>query len=328
MQLALPTDDWEGEKAVAYPLYRIAGGILDFHKLLTLGLPGLYVLIEEKKKTSPADSEAEGVYAGMLLCLDTLKEVIGLYRERAGQRAQEILGRKDSEENRAAYRRMKAVEGAMASILTKKPAHLLEAVELFWMYVLVSEVLEEIKKDCPYYGTEGGVTLSGGEPLLQADFAAVLLKECKKAGISTCVETAGFVPWEAFEKVYGLTDLFLFDYKLDSQEEMDRYTGGKLETILDNLECLAALEKEIILRCPVIPGVNDTDGHFRAIARLAKKCRIRRAELMPYHSWGEPKWEHVGRPYGLSGLKTMTQQEADACRARLDDLMKTENGEE
>lgn len=137
---------------MAYPLYRIAGGILDFHKLLALGLPGLYVLIEEKKKTAPADSEAEGVYAGMLLCLDTLKEVIGLYRERAGQRAQEILGRKDSEENRAAYRRMKAVEGAMASILTKKPAHLLEAVELFWMYVLVSEVLEEIKKTVPIMG--------------------------------------------------------------------------------------------------------------------------------------------------------------------------------
>lgn len=169
---------------------------------------------------------------------------------------------------------------------------------------------------------------AGKERMKELKEAAALLKECKKAGISTCVETAGFVPWEAFEKVYGLTDLFLFDYKLDSQEEMDRYTGGKLETILDNLECLAALEKEIILRCPVIPGVNDTDGHFRAIARLAKKCRIRRAELMPYHSWGEPKWEQVGRPYGLSGLKTMTQQEADACRARLDDLMKTENGEE
>ena len=112
MQLALPTDDWEGEKAVVYPLYRIAGGILDFHKLLALGLPGLYVLIEEKKKTAPADSEAEGVYAGMLLCLDTLKEVIGLYRERAGQRAQEILGRKDSEENRAAYRRIQRLSDA------------------------------------------------------------------------------------------------------------------------------------------------------------------------------------------------------------------------
>ena len=140
MRLALPTDDWEGEKAVAYPLYWIAGGILDFHKLLTLGLPGLYALIEEKKESAPAGSEAAGVYAGMLLCLDTLKEIIGLYRQRAGQRAKEILSREDSQENRAAYRRMKAVEGAMASILTQKPAHLLEAVELFWMYVLVSEV--------------------------------------------------------------------------------------------------------------------------------------------------------------------------------------------
>ena len=192
----------------------------------------------------------------------------------------------------------------------------------------VPEVMEEVIKDRPYYGAEGGVTLSGGEPLLQADFAAALLKECKKHKISTCVETAGFVPWEAFEKVQGLTDLFLFDYKLDIQEEMDRYTGGKLETVLDNLRRLAALGKKIVLRCPVIPGINDTDGHFRAIARLAKECRIPHAELMPYHNWGEPKWEQVGRPYGLSGLKTMTQQEADACRARLDEWMKAENGEE
>ena len=192
----------------------------------------------------------------------------------------------------------------------------------------VPEVMEEVIKDRSYYGAEGGVTLSGGEPLLQADFAAALLKECKKRKISTCVETAGFVPWGAFEKVQGLTDLFLFDYKLDTQEEMDRYTGGKLETVQDNLRRLAALGKKIVLRCPVIPGINDTDGHFRAIARLAKECRIPHAELMPYHNWGEPKWEQVGRPYGLSGLKTMTQQEADACRARLDEWMKAENGEE
>lgn len=139
-RLAMPTDDWEGEKAVAYPLYRIAGGILDFKKLLTLGLPGLYSLIEKKKKGAAAGSEADNVYAGMLLCLNTLKEVICLYRKRAGERAQEIRSRENTEENRASWRRMKAVEGAMDSILIRKPAHLLEAVELFWMYVLVSEV--------------------------------------------------------------------------------------------------------------------------------------------------------------------------------------------
>lgn len=150
--LALPTDDWEGEKAVAYPLYRIAGGILDFKKLLTLGLPGLYALIEEKKQSAVSGGGADLVYAGMLLCLDTLREVIGLYRKRAGERAKEISGRERTPENEAAFRRMKAVEGAMDSILTRRPAHLLEAVELFWMYVLVSEVRNYGRID-DYLGT-------------------------------------------------------------------------------------------------------------------------------------------------------------------------------
>lgn len=181
----------------------------------------------------------------------------------------------------------------------------------------VEEILEEVLKDQPYYGEEGGVTLSGGEPLLQADFAAALLKGCREAGISTCVETAGFVSWEAFEKVRELTDLFLFDYKLDTQEEMDRYTGGRRETILDNLKRLAASGASIVLRCPVIPGINDTKEHFRSIAALAKECGIKRAELMPYHSWGEPKWEQLGRTYSLAGRKTVSEDTAAGYRAML-----------
>lgn len=137
--LAMPTDNWEGEKAISYPLYRIAGGILDFDRLLSLGLPGLQELVETKRARA-ADSEAKGVYEGMSLCLETLREVIGLYQVRAGVRAMEISSRPDTDENRAAYRRMKAVEDAMAAIRKEKPVHLLEAVELFWMYVLVSEV--------------------------------------------------------------------------------------------------------------------------------------------------------------------------------------------
>ncbi len=186
------------------------------------------------------------------------------------------------------------------------------------------QVLEEALRDAPYYKEEGGVTLSGGEPLLQAKFAAKVLEGCKKAGISTCVETAGFVPWEAFERVRELTDLFLFDYKLDSQEQMDRCTGGKRETILDNLKKLAASGAAIVLRCPIVPGINDADGHFSAIAALAEECGISEVELMPYHSWGEPKWEQVGRPYGLSGLKTVSEEEAAAYRARLNRAMELE----
>lgn len=144
--LAMPEDDWENEKAISYPLYRIAGGILDFDRLLTLGLPGLISLVEKKRdaacRQEPAGtvSEEAGVYEGMLLCLYTLEEVIRLYQQRARDKAEEIAKREDTEKNRAALRRMRAVGEAMGAILADRPRHLLEAVELFWMYVLVSEV--------------------------------------------------------------------------------------------------------------------------------------------------------------------------------------------
>lgn len=138
--LAMPTDDWEGEKAITYPLYRIAGGILDFQKLLSLGLPGLKATAEKKYSKARPGSEEAGVYEGMLLCLETLRGIMGIYEKRAAQKADLIGQRENTPENRSAFLRMKAIQEAMASIQSKRPEHLLEAAELFWMYVLVSEV--------------------------------------------------------------------------------------------------------------------------------------------------------------------------------------------
>lgn len=138
--LAMPTDDWEGEKAITYPLYRIAGGILDFQKLLSLGLPGLKATAEKKYSKARPGSEEASVYEGMLLCLETLRGIMGIYEKRAAQKADLIGQREDTPENRSAFLRMKAIQEAMASIQSKRPEHLLEAAELFWMYVLVSEV--------------------------------------------------------------------------------------------------------------------------------------------------------------------------------------------
>ncbi len=134
--LALPTDDWEGEKAVTYPLYRIAGAILDFHKLLELGYPGMVSRIEAYLAASEAGSDAYGLYRGMQIALEALGEVIACYRDRAAEKRE----RARREGRPEAARRMDAVACAMESILVKKPEHLLEAMELFWMYVLVSEV--------------------------------------------------------------------------------------------------------------------------------------------------------------------------------------------
>ena len=138
--LAMPADDWEEKKAVTYPLYRIAGGILDFQKLLSLGLPGLMDLVEEKCSHVQPDSEEEGVYEGMRLSLQTLREIIHIYEKRAAEKVVLFGQREDTPANKRAILRMQAIQKAMASIQKEKPVHLLEAVELFWMYVLVSEV--------------------------------------------------------------------------------------------------------------------------------------------------------------------------------------------
>lgn len=179
------------------------------------------------------------------------------------------------------------------------------------------EVLQVIGKDRPYYGEEGGVTLSGGEPLLQPDFAAEILRLCKERGIGTCVETAGDVSQKAFLKVLADTDLFLYDYKLDTQEQMDRYTGGSLKRIRENLELLAGHGKKVVLRCPIIPGINDTREHLKAIAELADRLSIADTELMPYHGYGEDKWRQIGKEYALSGLPNMEKETADICRRQL-----------
>lgn len=195
-----------------------------------------------------------------------------------------------------------------------------EALCLQGRTVSVWEVMEQVRRDAPYYGTEGGITLSGGEPLLQPKFAAALLAQCKKEGISTCVETAGFVPWSSFEKVLSDTDLFLYDDKLDTQEEMDRYTGGRLETVRENLRRLCRAGKKVVLRCPIIPGINDHEAHFENIARTAEEMGIENVELMPYHEYGKEKWEQTGKHYDLPEAKTIDNETAGQYRQRLQKL--------
>lgn len=134
--LALPTDDWEGEKAVTYPLYRIAGAILDFSKLLALGVDGLRLEVEEHQRKYAADQDAFSVYEGMKISLETLQDVIQCYRNRAEEK--EMLARQRGD--RDTEQRMNAIKITMEGIKMNPPKHLLEAVELFWMYVLVSEV--------------------------------------------------------------------------------------------------------------------------------------------------------------------------------------------
>jgi pyruvate formate lyase activating enzyme len=160
----------------------------------------------------------------------------------------------------------------------------------------VADVLGEVLQDRVFYGLSGGgLTLSGGEPLLQADFTAALLRAAKDQGIACCLETSGYARWPQWEGLVGLVDLFLFDYKETDPQRHVEFTGVSNALILENLRALYARGAKIALRCPIIPGCNDRPDHFAGIAALAREMpALEGIELLPYHPLGTGKSERLG----------------------------------
>jgi len=160
----------------------------------------------------------------------------------------------------------------------------------------VTEILAEIVKDAAFFQhSGGGMTLSGGEPLAQFDFCFELLSRAKAEGVHTAVETSGYVDKDKLDQLRRVVDLFLFDYKCTDPAEHALHTGVSNERIVSNLDFLASSGCRIILRCPMIPGVNDTVAHLNGIADLGRKYRaIEKIEVMPYHDYAIAKAERFG----------------------------------
>ena len=159
------------------------------------------------------------------------------------------------------------------------------------------KVLEEVLRDRLYYeNSGGGMTLSGGEPLAQFEYALEILRRAKEAGIHTAVETCGFLTGEKLERAAEFVDLFLYDIKETDPILHEKYTGASNELILQNLDLLDRLSKEVVLRCPIVPGCNDREEHYRKIAELANiHSNVIRIEVEPYHQLGEEKYVALGR---------------------------------
>ncbi|MCL1974870.1 MAG: glycyl-radical enzyme activating protein [Firmicutes bacterium] len=187
------------------------------------------------------------------------------------------------------------------------------ALELLGKTMTVPEVLQVVKKDMLFYESSGGgVTLSGGEPLLQAEFAASLLHELQREGIHTVLDTSGYAPFEQIAACASYTDLFLYDIKhLDAQFHQ-QLTGIDNTLILDNLHKLAELGADIWLRTPVIPSFNDAVWHINAIGNLARKLGIKDVYLLPYHHLAQGKYEKLGQVYKLPGLAEPAQEHMEA----------------
>lgn len=158
------------------------------------------------------------------------------------------------------------------------------------------EILTEILKDKEFYGSDGGVTFSGGECMLQIDALRELLVKCKAVGVHTAVDTAGCVPWEYFETVMPFTDLFLYDVKCFEGSLHESGTGVSNKLILDNLTRLSKnFGGKITVRIPVITGFNDSDAEMAKISDFLKKLNITDVELLPYHRLGESKYGALNR---------------------------------
>ena len=171
-----------------------------------------------------------------------------------------------------------------------------DAREICGKEYTVDEVMREILKDKVFYeNSGGGVTFSGGECMLQIDFLEEILKECKKNGIRTAVDTAGHVPYESFERILPHTDLFLYDVKCFDSVKHKQYTGVGNKLILDNLKTLLGTGKAVWVRIPIIPTVNDTEEEMQQISAFLEAHKsYERVELLPYHAMGQHKYSALG----------------------------------
>lgn len=179
----------------------------------------------------------------------------------------------------------------------------------------VEEVLAVAKQDEPFYEESGGgVTLSGGEALLQPDFALALLEALHSRGLHTALETTGFAVPEVFQRVCREADLLLFDVKHWEEERHRAGTGVSLQPILENLAFALEAGWEVLPRVPVIPGFNDSREDGARLAERLLEAGSRQVQLLPFHQFGEKKYQQLGRPYAYAGAKALRPEALEGYR--------------
>lgn len=174
---------------------------------------------------------------------------------------------------------------------------LADAIEVAGRDVTVAEVVEELEKDVVYYDESGGgVTISGGEPFAQPEFLLELLRTCKARGLKTAVDTSGHVAPDLFRSVAEHVDLFLYDLKIVDDERHREFTGVGVESIHQNLRWLAERGRAVVVRFPLLPGINDDDENVRAMGQFLTSLEKRpRVDILPYHRAGVDKYDRLGR---------------------------------
>ena len=174
----------------------------------------------------------------------------------------------------------------------------------------VNEVMEEVRKDDAFYKKSGGgVTLSGGEPLLQKEFTEELLKNLKKEGYHTNIETSGYVEREYLERILPYLDLIYMDFKHPDSKEHQKKTGVGNERILDNLTWLLERDFPVVVRIPVIPRFNDSVEVAERYGEILSKIRAKEVHLLPFHQFGLGKWRALGLNYEYEKETSMHEED-------------------
>lgn len=191
----------------------------------------------------------------------------------------------------------------------------------------VDEILDQAERYRSYWGKEGGITVSGGEPLLQMDFLLELFEKAKKRNISTCIDTAGEpftqkMEWlDRFEKLMGWTDLLLVDIKHIDRNRHIQLTGKANDNILQMFRYLDSIHKPIWIRQVLVPGWTDSEEDLRRTRQFIETLtNVRKIEVLPYHSMGAYKWEKLGMKYRLEGVESPDRQSVELAEKILKGL--------
>jgi pyruvate formate lyase activating enzyme len=196
-----------------------------------------------------------------------------------------------------------------------------EALEVVGRKMTVEQALVEIERDRPFYEQSGGgVTFTGGEPLAQPRFLLDLISACRAHGLHTALDTSGFAPWPVLDEIRPLVDVFLYDLKMMDETRHREWTGVSNAIILSNLRRLSEAGQAVLVRVPVIPGVNDGEEDLRAMgAFLATLPHVPLVELLAYHNIAGPKYAGLGREYGMGNVHPPDAEHMKWCATVLDE---------
>jgi len=188
--------------------------------------------------------------------------------------------------------------------------------------ILVEDLFKTIQGDKIFYEESGGgVTFSGGEPLMQPDFLYEILKLCRKDNIHTCIDTTGFTSFNTIQKIAEIADCFLFDIKLIHNTEHQRYTGVPVDGILDNLQWLDNNHKNVVLRFPVIPEITNTKENITDIISFIKSLKnIRQIDLLPYHNISNGKYSRFKMENKMKDTKPLSDEDMLKLKSEFESL--------